>query len=117
MLKAYRKVLSANDTGQTNSHQAGILIPKTDQEFRSFLGELDSTSKNPRKTIVCEEENGDTLELQYIYYNNRFHDEKGTRNEYRLTHLTAFLRRAHALAGDEIEISKRTTNKQTLPKK
>lgn len=104
--QAFRKTLSANDTGQTKSHQAGILIPKGDQEFRNFLGHLDPGIKNPRHTIICLEETGEKLELQYIYYNNRLHDERGTRNEYRLTCLTAYLRRNGARAGDEIEISK-----------
>lgn len=104
--QAFRKTLSANDTGQTKSHQAGMLIPKGDQEFRDFLGHLDPGVKNPRKTIHCLDENGDSLELQYIYYNNKLHDERGTRNEYRLTCLTAYLRRNSARAGDEIEISK-----------
>jgi|TARA_R110002110_G_scaffold413699_2_gene641446 hypothetical protein len=110
MLQAYRKILSANDTGQTKSHQAGMLIPKGDSEFRAFLGDLDSKTKNPRKTIFCRDENGDDLELQYIHYNNKLHDVKGTRNEYRLTCLTAYLRRSGALAGDEIEISKNETD-------
>ena len=110
MLRAYRKILSANDTGQTKSHQAGMLIPKGDNEFRAFLGKLDSTIKNPRKTIVCRDENGEDLELQYIHYNNKLHDENGTRNEFRLTCLTAYLRRSGALAGDEIEISRDDTD-------
>jgi len=110
MLQAYRKILSANDTGQTKSHQAGMLIPKSDIELRAFLGELDSKTKNPRRTVRCRDENGDDLELQYIHYNNKLHDEKGTRNEYRLTCLTAYLRRSGALAGDEIEISKNETD-------
>lgn len=36
----------------------------------------------------------------YIYYNNRFFG--GTRNEYRLTHMTAFLRASNAKTGDEV---------------
>ncbi|MDC1335310.1 restriction endonuclease [Planktomarina temperata] len=109
MLQAYRKILSANDTGQTKSHQAGMLIPKGDKEFLAFLGELDPEVKNPRKTIFCRDENGDDLELQYIHYNNKLHDKNGTRNEFRLTCLTAYLRRSGALVGDEIELSKNET--------
>lgn len=105
-LQAFRKTLSANDTGQTKSHQAGMLIPKGDQEFRDFLGTLNPSIKNPRRTIFCLDESGEKLELQYIYYNNKLHDERGTRNEYRLTCLTGYLRRNGARAGDEIEISK-----------
>ncbi|HCP80683.1 MAG TPA: restriction endonuclease [Octadecabacter sp.] len=104
--QAFRKILSANDTGQTKSHQAGMLIPKGDSEFRDFLGSLDPGVKNPRRAIVCLDDDGEKLELQYIYYNNKLHDERGTRNEYRLTCLTAYLRQNGARAGDEVEISK-----------
>lgn len=104
--KTYRKTLSANDAGETKSHQAGMLIPKADHEFRAFLGELDPTIKNPRKTIRCFNEHGEEVELQFIHYNNKFHDENGTRNEFRLTCLTGYLRQSGAKSGDELELSK-----------
>lgn len=106
MKRAFRKTLSANDTGATKSHQAGMLIPKTDVEFRKFLGDLDPTLKNPRKTVVCLDEHSRPHELNFIYYNNKLHDPHGTRNEYRLTGLTAYMRQANANMGDEIEISR-----------
>ncbi len=106
MTTTFRKVLSANDAGETKSHQAGMLIPKGDAEFREFLGFLDAGVKNPRRTIKCIDEDDQPIELQYIYYNNKFHDERGTRNEYRLTHLTGYLKRRGAKAGDEIELSR-----------
>lgn len=104
--KTYRKTLSANDAGETKTHQAGMLIPKADHEFRAFLGELDPTIKNPRKTISCLNEHGEEVELQFIYYNNKLHDENGTRNEFRLTCLTGYLRQSGAKSGDELELSK-----------
>lgn len=104
--KTYRKTLSANDAGETKSHQAGMLIPKADVEFRSFLGDLDPTIKNPRRTIHCLDEHGEEIELQFIYYNNKLHDETGTRNEFRLTCLTGYLRQSGAKSGDELELSK-----------
>jgi hypothetical protein len=106
MKQVFRKVLSPNDTGATKSHQAGMLIPKTDLEFRRFLGDLDATEKNPRRTILCVDEYGGRHRLNFIYYNNRLHDTGGTRNEYRLTGLTAFMRESGAGSGDEIEISR-----------
>lgn len=106
MTTAFRKLLSANDAGETKSHQAGMLIPKADIEFRDFLGFLDPNVKNPRRTIKCIDEDGQPIELQYIYYNNKLHDESGTRNEFRLTHLTGYLKRRGAKAGDEIELSR-----------
>ncbi len=104
--KTYRKTLSANDVGETKSHQAGMLIPKADNEFRAFLGELDPAIKNPRRTICCINEHGEEVELQFIYYNNKLHDENGTRNEFRLTCLTGYLRQSGAKSGDELELSK-----------
>lgn len=106
MTKTFRKMLSANDAGETKSHQAGMLIPKGDKEFRDFLGALDRSTKNPRRTIECVDEDGDTIKLQYIYYNNKFHDPRGSRNEFRLTCLTGYLRRRGAKAGDELELSR-----------
>lgn len=41
-----------------------------------------------------------------MYYNNRMHVPNGTRNEYRITYLTKFLREEMANAGDTFEISK-----------
>lgn len=104
--KTYRKILSANDAGETKSHQAGMLIPKADHEFRAFLGELNPKIKNPRKTICCLNEHGEKIELHFIYYNNKLHDENGTRNEFRLTCLTGYLRQSGAKSGDELELSK-----------
>jgi len=33
----YAKLLSANDTGETGGHQAGILVPKSDAELLAFF--------------------------------------------------------------------------------
>ncbi|MDV7141767.1 EcoRII N-terminal effector-binding domain-containing protein [Tropicimonas sp. TH_r6] len=104
--RTYRKTLSANDAGETKSHQAGMLIPKADHELRAFLGELDPATKNPRRTIFCFDEHGEKIELQFIYYNNKLHDKNGTRNEFRLTCLTGYLRQSGAKSGDELELSK-----------
>ena len=102
----FQKVLSANDTGETGSHQAGIAIPKKNSELLEFLGPLDSAVKNPRKKLSCTDETGQIQELQFIHYNNKLHDPNGTRNEYRLTHLTNFLRMRGAESGDIFEISR-----------
>ena len=80
------KLLSANDTGETGGHQAGICVPKR-QEILSFFPTLDSRTKNPRMTIVFHCMNsGEKWTFNYIYYNNKFFG--GTRNEYRLTGMT-----------------------------
>ncbi len=98
------KVLSSNDVGATGGHQAGIHVPK-DREVLSFFPALRDDVKNPRVTLVLRETGDNTRwSFQYIYYNNKFFG--GTRNEYRLTGMTAYLRAVSARAGDILEFSK-----------
>lgn len=99
-----RKALSANDLGKTGSHQAGILVPKV-KEMLAFFPRLDPAIKNPRATIVLREVgDGARREFNFIFYNGKLFG--GTRNEYRLTCMTAYLRESGANVGDEIVISK-----------
>lgn len=102
--KAFRKVLSANDLGMTGGHQAGIMIPKGDNELLCFLPSLDASVKNPDAWITCRDDAGDRHKFRFVYYNNKLHDKSGTRNEYRLTHMTAWLRKQNASPGDNFEI-------------
>lgn len=97
--KAISKILSANDTGETGSHQAGILVPKK-PEILSFFPTLDYSQKNPRHHLFFYDESDARWEFAYIYYNNRFLG--GTRDEYRLTRMTPFLRQNGLSAGDEL---------------
>lgn len=98
------KILSANDVGETGGHQAGILVPK-DLEILSFFPSLNSKEKNPRVTLVFRERDGITRwDFNFIYYNNRFFG--GTRNEYRLTCMTQYLRARNAKIGDQVVLSK-----------
>ncbi|WP_262211155.1 EcoRII N-terminal effector-binding domain-containing protein [Serratia proteamaculans] len=106
MKETFSKALSANDVGTTGAHQAGILVPKTDAELLAFLPVLDPTVKNPDAWIECVDEDGIGRKFRFIYYNNRFHDPKGTRNEYRITHMTRYFRDVGAKEGDTLEISK-----------
>jgi hypothetical protein len=106
MRRTYIKVLSANDIGKTGGHQAGILIPKSDGELLKFLPKLNVNELNPSAWIECLTPDGSNLRLRYVYYNNRLHSTNGTRNEYRVTHLTKFLRDTGAREGDRLEISR-----------
>lgn len=106
MKKTFRKTLSANDIGSNGSHQAGILIPKAEKDLLAILPKLDSSIKNPDSWIKCIDETENHFRFRFVYYNNRFHDENGTRNEYRLTYMTAYLRNSKAEVGDLFEISK-----------
>jgi hypothetical protein len=102
IIKRISKTLSANDTGETGGHQAGILIPKR-PSILSFFPELDASIKNPRISLYFFEEDGVTKwPFEFIYYNGKFFD--GTRNEYRLTWMTAYLRAKNAKPSDRIEM-------------
>lgn len=98
---AITKELSRNDSGETGGHQAGILIPK-DETILAFFPELDATEKNPRHHIVFTDASGDRWTFAFIYYNNRFFG--GTRNEYRLTCMTPFMRSHNLVAGDRLTL-------------
>lgn len=98
---AITKVLSKNDTGETGAHQAGILIPKQD-EILSFFSELSVTEKNPRHMITFTDESGSKWVFSFIYYNNKFFG--GTRNEYRLTRMTPFIKSHNLKSGDVLTL-------------
>ncbi|MEI4488853.1 EcoRII N-terminal effector-binding domain-containing protein [Frigidibacter sp. MR17.14] len=101
---AFQKTLSANDVGSTGGHQAGVLIPKGEKELLAILPMLDPSIKNPSAWLTCVGEDGVPHKFRFVYYNNRLHDENGTRNEYRITYMTAWFRNACAKAGDVFEI-------------
>lgn len=102
------KTLSANDTGDTGAHQAGILIPRDDRILK-FFPDLDIRELNPRCHLTFEDASGDKWTLAFIYYNNR--QFGGTRNEYRLTRMTRFIRE-HALSpGDEVVLEREQSNR------
>jgi hypothetical protein len=100
--KRIAKVLSANDTGDTGGHQAGILVPK-EKDVLAFFPALDSNQYNPRCHIRFLDDGGSYWEFAFIYYNNALFD--GTRNEYRLTRMTKYIRQAGLAPGDEIILS------------
>lgn len=103
--QAFQKTLSANDVGSTKAHQAGIHIPKTEKALLDFLPPLDPKQRNPDAWIECVDEDGEIHRFRYVYYNNKLHG-LGTRNEYRITHMTGYLNRIGAKAGDVLEISR-----------
>ena len=51
MKKTFRKTLSANDIGSNGSHQAGVLIPKSEKDLLAMLPKLDPNTKNPDSWI------------------------------------------------------------------
>jgi hypothetical protein len=109
--QAFQKTLSANDVGSTMAHQAGIHIPKTEKALLDFLPPLDPKQRNPDAWIECVDEDGEIHRFRYVYYNNKLHDEGGTRNEYRITHMTGYLRKIGAKTGDAFMISRAATER------
>lgn len=105
-MKAFEKVLSKNDTGQSGSHQAGILVPRGNRELLSFFPPLDGSTKNPDHKINCQDEEGRWWRFRYVYYNNKLTDPRGTRNEYRITRMTNYLRSVAATEGQSIVFRK-----------
>ena len=95
------KILSANDSGETGGHQAGLLIPRQER-ILSFFPVLDASRLNPRAHLQFKDETGRFWEFSFIYYNNRFFG--GTRNEYRLTRMTRYIREAGLATGDEVRM-------------
>jgi hypothetical protein len=100
---AIEKTLSRNDTGETGSHQAGIAIPK-ETEILSFFPELDKKIKNPRIRMNYKDSNERDWDFSFIYYNNKFFG--GTRNEYRLSGTTGFIKNYALKEGDKITLLK-----------
>lgn len=103
--RSISKILSSNDTGETGGHQAGMLIPKGG-EILEFFPALNKEVKNPRTTLYFIDEAGTRWKFNFIYYNNRFFG--GTRNEYRLTGMTEYLRQNNLKTGDSIILSRST---------
>ena len=97
------KTLSANDTGETGGHQAGILVPK-DPRLLGYFPDLDPSQRNPRVHLIFIDDEGERWEFAFIYYNNKLFG--GTRNEYRLTRMTKYIRQNRLTAGDDIVFTK-----------
>jgi hypothetical protein len=80
-----------------------MLVPK-DSRLLSFFPPLNPRDKNPRCALTFRDDWQDRWIFSFIYYNNRFFG--GTRNEYRLTRMTNFLRRRNAMPGDSIILAR-----------
>jgi len=98
----FSKILSANDTGLTGGHQAGILVPKGDRELLAFFPALDPSLVNPDTWLDVTDQDGELRRLRWVHYNKKLHGT-GTRNEYRITYLTRYLSAAHP--GDALVFS------------
>lgn len=100
------KTLSPNDMGDTNSHQAGIHVPKALVEF---FPTLDESTLNPRVILRLVNDSADIGICSYIHYNNKLVGT-GTRDEYRITRIRPFLVECGACSGDTIELTRSGPN-------
>lgn len=75
--RAYCKFLSANDTGLTGGHQAGIYISKPSVPI--LFDELGEKGSNKEKWVKIKWQGDLETDTRFIYYG------RGTRNEYRIT--------------------------------
>lgn len=82
--QSFAKVLSENDLGLTGGHQAGPLIPK---QHIVYFPALNERLLNPREPIRLRRNGTLFKDAQFIHYNNRKFG--GTRDEYRITPLSA----------------------------
>ena len=81
----YAKRLSANDTGATGGHQAGLYLPRF--VTKAVAGNLlKSKALNPSQPIEAVPDHRSTASKQarIIWYNSRIRGT-GTRNEIRIT--------------------------------
>ncbi|TPI25115.1 hypothetical protein FJ414_30875 [Mesorhizobium sp. B3-1-6] len=101
-IRSISKILSANDTGETGGHQAGILVPR-DSKLLAFFPALDAKKYNPRVHLTFQDSDGLNWEFAFIYYNNKLFGK--TRNEYRLTRMTKYIRDSGLAVGDEVVLS------------
>lgn len=75
--RAYCKFLSANDTGLTGGHQAGIYISKP--SIPILFDEPGKKGHNKEKWVKIKWQDDTETDTRFIYYG------QGTRNEYRIT--------------------------------
>lgn len=104
-MKIY-KTLTRNDTGETNSHQSGITIPKEIAKTRVFP-ELGIDKLNPRVEIVFFDEENVAWKFQYVYYNDIYFgkEKKRAHDEHRLTCVTKYIKQNSIKSGDSIWFS------------
>ena len=95
MTTAIGKVLSQNDTGETGSHQAGMLVPKSRQEVLDFFPQLNTAEDKPSQSLTFIHDRDNT---EYTF-NFRYYRSKA---EYHLTGMTEFFRETGMRAGETL---------------
>ena len=110
-MKVLTKILTANDVGTTGSHQVGIHIPMQ-QEFLGFFPNLNNNTYNPDALIKFYDCDQAIWELRFVYYNNKFFGK--TRNEYRLSRISRFLKKFNAKKNDGLTLIRNADDKYLI---
>lgn len=93
----FTKTLSRNDVGLTNSHQAGLHVPKSILKL-GYFPKLNVDQPNPRQKVSFYIVNtGGFVIVNFIFYNGKDLGF-GTRSEYRLTEIREELKSNGATA-------------------
>lgn len=102
MEKLY-KILTRNDTGETNSHQSGITIPTVVAKSGIFP-KMSKEVLNPREEITFFDEEKVAWNFQYIYYNDVYFGKPKNKshNEHRLTCVRQYIKENQIRSGDSI---------------
>lgn len=104
----FKKVLTKTDVGARGadgrkSNQSGVAVPRSQAQI---LPDLDPDLLNPSVEFIAVDEAGGSLNLRFIYFNGRLHGES-TRNEYRITGISGYLRDIGAEIGDVFRLAPR----------
>ncbi len=78
------RYITANDTGQTGSHQSGFYMPR--DSWRMFLAAPGQKGENSDVWVEIQWSWGEMVRSRFVWYG------KGTRGEYRLTNGFSFLK-------------------------
>ena len=92
------KTLSPTDLGRSDTHQSGILVPKS---LSRFFPPLNERALNPDVWLTLERDGGTPARCRYIHYNGRVLGVN-TRDEYRITWISSALRDMNAEVGDHL---------------
>ena len=100
------KILSRNDVGSTGGHQSGVVVPK-EIARGGFFPKLNEELINPRSEVrLISKHDGSLVRASFIFYNGKLHGTS-TRNEFRLTGISSFLRFMGGQDGDTLILEKR----------
>lgn len=97
------KVLTSNDLCEV-SNQSGIYVNKK-QDIINFFPPLNLMELNPRVPLQFSDQYGSKWDFNFVYYNNK-RVADGTRDEYRLTGMTAFFKQHPGRPGDVLVLKK-----------